>query len=75
MLIISFSVERPEESPRSLHYLLLSGLTADGVETYLSVLFDDDKVNSVVMLGGGTARAEVIADNESKCSCLVWVSI
>ena len=36
------------------------------METYLSVLFDGDKVNSVVMLGGGTARAEVIADNESK---------
>ena len=65
MLIIPFL-----EPGESLHYLLLSGLidgtTADGVETYLSVLFDDDKVNSVVMLGGGTARAEVIADNESK---------
>ena len=53
---------------------LIDGTTADGVETYLSVLFDDDKVNSVVMLGGGTARAEVMADNESKwlggqCGC------
>ena len=48
---------------------LIDGTTADGVETYLSVLFDDDKVNSVVMLGGGTARAEVIADNESKWLC------
>ena len=45
---------------------LIDGTTADGVETYLSVLFDDDKVNSVVMLGGGTARAEVVADDKSK---------
>ena len=45
------------------------------METYLSVLFDDDKVNNVVMLGGGTARAEVMADNESKWLCGVVASL
>ncbi|XP_003388008.1 PREDICTED: poly [ADP-ribose] polymerase 14-like [Amphimedon queenslandica] len=57
-----------EEPPvESVHYLLLSGLpdtiTADGVELFLSNSFDE--VNNVELLESGTARAEVVDDNES----------
>uniref|UniRef100_A0A1X7UHJ5 Poly [ADP-ribose] polymerase n=1 Tax=Amphimedon queenslandica TaxID=400682 RepID=A0A1X7UHJ5_AMPQE len=58
-------IEPPVES---VHYLLLSGLpdtmiTADGVEIFLSNSFDE--VNNVEILESGTARAEVVKENES----------
>uniref|UniRef100_A0A1X7TFN7 Uncharacterized protein n=1 Tax=Amphimedon queenslandica TaxID=400682 RepID=A0A1X7TFN7_AMPQE len=60
------TTSRAEPPAESAHYLLLLGLpdtiTADGVELYLSNSLD--KVNDVVLLGNGTARAEVADDNE-----------
>ncbi|XP_019855316.1 PREDICTED: uncharacterized protein LOC100631792 isoform X2 [Amphimedon queenslandica] len=60
------SMKTKEPPGESVHYLLLSGLpdgiTADAVEGYLSNLFDE--VNDVVLLGNGSAHAEVVDDNE-----------
>lgn len=65
--------EYTEPSVESVRYLLLSGLpdtvTADNVEAYLSNSFD--KVNDVVLLGNGTARAEVADDNESEIIIII----
>ena len=67
MLDVLFMYFYTEPSVESVHYLLLSGLldgiTTDNVEGYLSSSFE---VNDVVLLGSGTARAEVVDDNERK---------